>query len=337
MIGLYLFVFALLAMVISVTMLSVKSVPQGLRFVVERFGKYNKTLEPGLRIILPMIDHIAYRIDMREQIMDIDAQEIITQDNARVEVDGVAYFQVIDAVKAAYEIEDFKVAVRNIVIANIRSGMGSMNLDDLSSKRDEVSESMLKDANRETMDWGVRIKNIRITDIAPPKDLLDAMAKQMIAEREKRATIIQAEGDKTAAISRAEGEKQAQILRAEGERETELLQAEARRDAAEYDARARELIAKAEANAILWNSQAIAKGGPHAVNYFIAQQYMEVLGKLAAAENQKVIMMPLEASHMIGALSGIAELTRQTPTYFTAPPNPGAEIQIPESSSISPP
>jgi regulator of protease activity HflC (stomatin/prohibitin superfamily) len=328
MIGLYLFIFALLAMVISVTILSVKRVPQGMRFVVERFGKYNRTLEPGLRIIMPMMDYISHRIDMREQIMDVPAQEIITQDNARVSVDGVAYFQVIDAVKAAYEIEDYKAAARNIIIANIRSGMGSMNLDDLSSKRDEVSESMLKDANRETMDWGIRIKNIRITDITPPRDLVDAMAKQMIAEREKRAIIIQAEGEKTAAIRRAEGEKESQILRAQGDQAKEVLQAEARHDAAEYDARARELLAKAEANAILWNSQAIEKGNTHALNYFIAQQYMEVLGKLAAADNQKVIMMPLESSHMIGALGGIAELARQI--------NPGIAATM-STNEIAPP
>jgi regulator of protease activity HflC (stomatin/prohibitin superfamily) len=323
------FILTSVALLISIVYMSVKMVPQSLKYTVERFGKYSKTLEPGLGFLVPFADRISYKIDIREQVLDIPAQEVITMDNARISVDAVAYYRVFDAQKAAYEVSNYPAAVRHIVIANVRAGMGSLPLENLLSSRDDLAKSMLEIAEKETASWGVKITNIRITDISPPPDLQDAMAQELISLREKKAHITVAEGDREAMLLRAKGEKEAMILKAEGDKiaselaseafhTDEIQRAIARFESAGYDSKARELMAKAEANAIHWNSQAMLKGDGQAVNYFVAQQYIKALEKMAAADNQRLIMMPLEASNLIGALGGITELLKN------APDNPNA-------------
>jgi regulator of protease activity HflC (stomatin/prohibitin superfamily) len=297
--GFTLFVLVLLALAIAVVVLGVKFVPQGLEYTVQRFGKYTHTLRPGLNIIIPVIDQVGAKINMMEQVLDVPSQEVITKDNAMVRVDGVVFFQVIDAAKAAYEVSNLQLAILQLTMTNIRTVMGSMDLDELLSKRDEINVRLLTVVDDATTPWGIKVTRIEIKDIAPPQDLVDSMARQMKAERDKRAAVLEAEGQRQAEILRAEGDKQAAVLEAEG-----------RKEAAFRDAEARERAAEAEARATLVVSEAIAKGDLQAVNYFVAQKYIEALGKLAAADNNKVILMPLDASAAIGALGGIAELTK---------------------------
>jgi regulator of protease activity HflC (stomatin/prohibitin superfamily) len=290
----------------------VKVVPQGFNFTVENFGRYTRILSPGLHILVPVVERIGARMNMKEQVIDIPSQDVITRDNAMVKVDGVAFFQVLSAAKAAYEVENLEGAIVNITMSNIRTVMGSMDLDELLSNRDQINARLLQVVDAATEAWGVKVTRIEIKDISPPRDLVDSMARQMKAEREKRAQILESEGLRAAAILKAEGEKQAVVLQAEG-----------RREAAFRDAEARERAAEAEAAATRLVSEAIAGGSVQAINYFVATNYVKALEALAKAPNQKVLMMPLEASAVIGSLAGLAQITgeafgKDTPT----PPQP---------------
>lgn len=298
--GFGIFVIMLLVFAVILAYMSIQSVPQGNEYTVERFGKYITTLTPGLNVILPIIDRIGSKMNMREQVMDVPSQEIITKDNAMVKVDGVVFYQVMDAPKAAYEVSNLNLAILNLVMTNIRTVMGSMDLDELLSKRDEINARLLVVVDDATTPWGIKVTRIEIKDIAPPIDLVEAMSRQMKADRLKRAAILE-----------AEGARQAEILRAEGEKQAAILQAEGRKESAFRDADARERLAEAEAKATLMVSEAIAKGDIQAINYFVAQKYIESLKSIAVAENSKLILMPLEAASVIGALGGITELAQQ--------------------------
>ena len=299
--GSTIFVFVLVLLAIILVIGGVKAVPQGMEYTVERFGRYTRTLKPGLALIVPVVDRLGAKMNMMEQVLDVPTQEVITKDNAMVAVDGVVFFQVLDAASAAYEVSQLERAILNLTMTNIRTVMGSMDLDELLSKRDEINARLLTVVDGATSPWGIKVTRIEIKDIAPPRDLVDAMARQMKAEREKRANILEAEGTRAAEILRAEGEKQGAILEAEG-----------RRESAFRDAEAREREAEAEAKATSMVSEAIAKGDVQAINYFVAQSYMEALGKIASSRNQKVIMLPLEASSVIGSIAGIAEIARES-------------------------
>ncbi len=295
------FVIAVVVLAIIIVILGVKRVPQGYEYTVERFGRYTKTLTPGLNLIMPVIDTVGAKINMMETVLDVPSQEIITKDNAMVQVDGVVFYQVLDAAKSAYEVNQVEYATLNLTMTNIRTVMGSMDLDEVLSERDAINTRLLNVVDEATTPWGVKVTRIEIKDITPPRDLVDSMARQMKAEREKRAAILEAEGKRQAAILEAEGEKQSAILEAEGEKEAAFREAEAR-----------ERLAEAEAKATLMVSEAIAKGDVSAINYFVAQKYTEALTQIASAENQKIIMMPLEASSLIGSVAGIGEIARQT-------------------------
>jgi regulator of protease activity HflC (stomatin/prohibitin superfamily) len=298
--GFGLFVTVLFIFAILMVFMSVKSVPQGMEYTVERFGKYTATLSPGLNIIMPIIDRIGRKLNMMEQVLDVPSQEVITKDNAMVRVDGVVFYQIMDAAKAAYEITYLDMAIINLVMTNIRTVMGSMDLDELLSRRDEINARLLNVVDEATSPWGIKVTRIEIKDIAPPKDLVDSMARQMKAEREKRAQILE-----------AEGLRQAEILKAEGLKQGAILDAEGRKEAAFRDAEARERLAEAEARATMMVSEAISKGDVQAINYFVAQKYIESLKEVASANNSKLIFMPLEASSVIGALGGIGELAKE--------------------------
>jgi len=294
-----LFVVIVVSAVVYVV-LAVKQVPQGREWTVERFGKYTRTLPPGLHFIMPVFDRIGAKMNMMEQVLDVPTQEVITKDNAMVSVDGVVFYQVLAAAKAAYEVNDLELAILNLTMTNIRTVMGSMDLDELLSQRDKINHQLLKVVDDATQPWGIKVTRIEIKDIAPPKDLVDSMARQMKAERDKRANILDAEGFRQAAILKAEGEKQSAILQAEGQREAAFRTAEARERSAEAEAKATAMV-----------SDAIAKGNVQAINYFVAQKYVEALRDVASAPNQKLILMPLEAGGVIGAIGGIAELAKQ--------------------------
>jgi regulator of protease activity HflC (stomatin/prohibitin superfamily) len=299
MMGFQEFVILLLILAVVLVFMGVKSVPQGMEFTVERFGRYTKTLRPGLNLIAPIIDRVGHKLNMMEQVLDVPSQEVITRDNAMVTVDGVVFFQVLDAPKAAYEVSRLQLAILNLTMTNIRTVMGSMDLDELLSQRDKINAQLLHVVDDATTPWGVKVTRIEIKDITPPRDLVDSMARQMKAEREKRANILEAEGFRQSAILKAEGEKQGTILEAEG-----------RREAAFRDAEAREREAEAEARATQMVSESIAKGDVNALNYFVALKYTEALQAVASAPNQKLVLMPLEAANVIGAVGGIAELFR---------------------------
>src|SRR5215813_10244107 len=294
------FAIVLAVVVIVLVFMGIKSVPQGREWTVERFGRYTVTLRPGLNFIVPFFDRIGTKINMMESVLDVPTQEVITKDNAMVSVDGVVFYQVLDAAKSAYEVNNLETAILNLTMTNVRTVMGSMDLDELLSQRDKINAKLLHVVDEATSPWGVKVTRIEIKDIAPPKDLVESMGRQMKAERDKRAAILEAEGLRQSAILRAEGEKQSAILQAEGQREAAFRQAEAR-----------ERLAEAEAKATAVVSEAIAKGDVQAINYFIAQKYVEALQQVASAPNQKLIMMPVEATGVIGALGGISELAKQ--------------------------
>jgi regulator of protease activity HflC (stomatin/prohibitin superfamily) len=278
-----------------------KTVPQGYNYTIERFGKYTRTLQPGLNLILPFIDVIGRKINMMEQVLDVPHQEVITRDNASVTANGVAFYQIFDASAAAYEITNLDHAILNLTMTNIRTVMGSMVLDELLSNRDEINQKLLKVVDAAVSPWGLKITRIEIKDIDPPKDLVEAMGRQMKAEREKRASILEAEGRRQSAILQAEGAKQAQVLEAEGRREAAFRDAEARERSAEAEARATQVV-----------SEAIAKGDVQAINYFVANNYIKALESIAKSPNQKILMMPIEAASIIGAIGGIAEIAKET-------------------------
>ena len=294
------FVLVAVAVVIFFLLRAIRMVPQGYAYTVERFGKYVRTLGPGLGLIIPFIDKIGAKQNMMERVIQVPSQEVITRDNAMVTVDGVAFYQVLDAARATYEINDLQNAIINMTMTNIRTVMGSMELDHLLSQRDEINSRLLGVVDLATHPWGVKMTRIEIKDINPPRDLVDSMGRQMKAEREKRASILEAEGLRQAAILRAEGEKQSVVLQAEGRREAAFKDAEARERSAEAEAKATELV-----------SDAISKGNVQAINYFVANNYMKALEAIAKSPNQKILMMPLEAASMLGALGGIAEIAKE--------------------------
>ena len=294
------FVIAAFVLGIIVIFTGVKSVPQGMEYTKERFGRYTGTLRPGLNLIIPIIDRIGRKMNMMEQVLDVPSQEVITKDNAMVQVDGVVFFQVMDAAKASYEVNQLEYAILNLTMTNIRTVMGSMDLDELLSQRDAINARLLNVVDEATTPWGVKVTRIEIKDITPPRDLVDSMARQMKAEREKRATILEAEGERQSEILKAEGEKLAVILQAEGDKE-----------AAYREAEARERLAEAEAKATHMVSQAIEKGDINAVNYFVATKYIEAVQAFANSNNEKLVFMPLEASSVIGAIGGIGELAKE--------------------------
>jgi regulator of protease activity HflC (stomatin/prohibitin superfamily) len=297
--GFTIFVLALFALVVVLIAMGVKSVPQGMEYTVERFGRYTRTLTPGLSFIVPFFDRVGAKMNMMETVIDVPSQDVISRDNAVVGVDGVVFYQVVNAAHAAYEVRQLERAILNLAMTNIRTVMGSMDLDELLSERDAINTRLLAIIDEATSPWGIKVTRIEIKDISPPDDLVASMARQMKAERDKRAQILDAEGDRQSEILRAEGEKQAAILAAEG-----------RRDAAFRDAEAREREAEAEAKAIAMVSEAVARGEAQAVNYFVAQRYVEALGQFAGSSNQKLLMLPLEATSVIGAVAGIAELAK---------------------------
>jgi regulator of protease activity HflC (stomatin/prohibitin superfamily) len=302
------FVWVFLAFVVVTILKGVRSVPQGYEYTVERFGRYIRTLSPGLGFIIPWVDGIGRKMNMMEQVLDVPSQEVITKDNAVVKVDGVVFFQVLDAAKAAYEVAQLEIAILNLVMTNIRTVLGAMDLDESLSKRDEINARLLAVVDQATHPWGLKVNRIEIKDIQPPRDLVESMARQMKAEREKRANILEAEGFRAAAILKAEGEKQAAVLDAEG-----------RREAAFRDAEARERLAEAEAKATMMVSQAISKGDVQAVNYFVAQKYVEALKEFANSPNQKTLLLPMETTGVLGSLAGIMELARGSADKAVAP------------------
>lgn len=303
-----LFAVALLILVIAVIFAGVKTVPQGYEFTVERFRRYTRTLKPGLNLIVPFIDRIGNRVNIMEQVHDVPTQEVITKDNATVSVDGVVFYQVFDAAKASYEVSRLDISILALTTTNIRTVMGSMDLDQLLSHRDEINTRLLRVVDAAVSAWGVKINRIEIKDIVPPADLVSAMARQMKAEREKRAVVLE-----------AEGLRQAQILKAEGLKQSQILEAEGRREAAFRDAEARERLGEADAKATAILSTAVAEGDPAALNYYIAEKYVEAFGRLAAAPNQKVVMMPYEATALVSSLAGIGEIARDALRGDTPP------------------
>src|SRR5437879_3960167 len=301
MFGFDIFVLIIVVLAMLTLFAGVKTVAQGYNWTVERFGKYTGTLRPGLNLIVPFFDRIGHKMNMMEQAIDIPHQDVITKDNATVTVDGLAFFQVIDAAKASYEIANLDQAIIVLTMTDIRSVMGSMDLDQMLSHRDEINERLLRVVDAAVSPWGVKVNRIEIKDIVPPANLVEAMGRQMKPEREKRAEILTAEGQRQSAILRAEGQKQSQILEAEG-----------RREAAFRDAEARERSAQAEAKATEVVSQAIARGDVAALNYFVAEKYLKAFAQLAQSPNQKVLMLPIETMGVLGSLAGIGEIARET-------------------------
>ncbi len=298
--GFSILVILLVGLVLVVLFAGIRSVPQGSEHTVERFGRYTHTIRPGLNIIVPFIDRVGAQLNMMEQVLDVPSQEVITRDNAMVTVDGVVFYQILDAAKAAYEVSGLNNAILNLTMTNIRTVMGSMDLDELLSRRDDINIQLMRVVDDATSPWGVKVTRIEIKDITPPMNLVDAMARQMKAEREKRAAILEAEGEKAAQILTADGAKQAAILTAEG-----------RREAAFRDAEARERLAEAEAKATTMLSSAIGEGNIQAANYFVAQKYVEALTAFATSPNQKTLILPMDTVGLLGSIAGIGEIAKE--------------------------
>ncbi|MGR3700500.1 MAG: SPFH domain-containing protein [Paracoccaceae bacterium] len=292
---------AIVVFALIMIFMMVKTIPQGEEWTVERFGRYTRTLKPGIGFLIPIIDKLGAKISMMETVLDIPSQEVITRDNAMVVADAVAFYQIVDAARAAYEVRDLERALSNLSQTNIRSVVGSMDLDESLSNRDVINHKLLSVIDEASNSWGVKVTRIEIKDLAPPADINEAMARQMKAEREKRAAILQAEGMKQAAVLKAEGEREAQIREAEGRREAAFLDAEARERAAEAEAKATKMV-----------SEAIAAGDIQAINYFIAQKYTEALQGIASSPNTKTVMIPLEASGLLGSIAGIGDIAKAT-------------------------
>ena len=322
----------LVVLVLVVLFAGVKTVPQGYNYTIERFGKYTRTLAPGLNLIVPFFDRIGAKLNMMEQVLSVPTQEVITKDNANIAVDGIAFYQILNAPQAAYQVSGLQNAILNLTMTNIRTVMGSMVLDELLSNRDTINDRLLRVVDEAAQSWGIKMTRVEIKDINPPQDLLDSMGRQMKAERDKRAVVLEAEGTRAAQILRAEGLKQAQILEAEG-----------RREAAFREAEGRERLAEAEAKATEFVSAAISGGNVQALNYFVAQKYTEAFGKFATSPNQKVILMPMEASSLIGSLGGIGAIAREvfgdsasaTPPAPATPPARGRTVPGTGSGSNS--
>ncbi|HEU4838149.1 MAG TPA: SPFH domain-containing protein [Micavibrio sp.] len=293
--------FVIVAAILAIVIIAkgVKAVPQGMEYTVERFGKYTHTLHPGLNFIIPIVDSIGAKINMMETVLDVPSQEVITKDNALVKVDGVIFYQVLNSAKAAYEVRNLEIAILNLTMTNLRTVMGSMTLDELLSERDHINSRLLTIVDDASAPWGIKATRIEIKDISPPRDLVDSMARQMKAERDKRATILEAQGQRESAILRADGEKQAVVLEAEGRKEAAFRDAEARERAAEAEARATQMV-----------SEAISGGNVQAINYFVAQKYVEALKAFAVSPNQKTIFMPLETTGVMGSIAGITDLVQ---------------------------
>jgi regulator of protease activity HflC (stomatin/prohibitin superfamily) len=311
-----------LALVVFYLLTSIKIVRQGYQYTIEHFGRYTGTASPGFNFFPAFFYRVGRRVNMMEQVIDIPGQEIITKDNAIVSTDGVVFFQVLDAAKAAYEVSDLYVALLQLTTTNLRTVMGSMDLDETLSKRDEINARLLSVVDHATVPWGVKITRVEIKDIRPPADIVAAMGRQMKAEREKRANILDAEGSRASEILRAEGQKQARILEAEGRRESAYRDAEARERAAEAEAKATQVV-----------SDAIAAGGTQAINYFVAQKYVEAIGKFATSPNAKTILFPVEATQLIGTLGGIGELTKNV---LASKDSPEATPNLPHSTGNAP-
>ncbi|MDQ2972359.1 MAG: SPFH/Band 7/PHB domain protein [Pseudomonadota bacterium] len=295
-------ILALVIVVVAVIVLAklVRIVPQGYEWTVETFGKYTGTLSPGLHFLIPIYQAVGRKMNMMEQVLAVPSQDVITKDNAVVKVDGVVFYQVLDAAKAAYEVSNLELASINLIMTNIRTVLGSLDLDESLSKRDDINARLLRVVDEATHPWGIKVTRVELKDIQPPRDLIDSMARQMKAEREKRANILEAEGFRQAAILKAEGEKQATILSAEGEKEAAFRQAEARERLAAAEAKATEVV-----------SVAIEHGDINALNYFVAGKYIEALKAMADSPNQKMLLLPIEATGILGSLAGIAEIGKE--------------------------
>jgi regulator of protease activity HflC (stomatin/prohibitin superfamily) len=305
------FALLLIVVVLAVLKMSIVIVRQGYEYTVESFGRFTRTLKPGFHFVVPVIEQIGAKINRMEQVLDVPSQDVITKDNAMVTVDGVLFFQIQNAVNAAYQVKDLDLAILNLIMTNIRTVIGSMEIDELLSQRDAINHKLLSVVDEATVPWGVKVTRVEIKDITPPRDLIDSMARQMKAERDKRASILEAEGIRQSEILKAEGEKQSAILAAEGEKQAAILAAEANKEASYREAEARERLAQAEATATKVLSDSIKDGNPQALNYFLGQKYIQALQGIVTSPNQKLLMLPTDLSNVAGSLAGIAEIAKE--------------------------